>query len=358
MSDTNSKNTRFQTEYNLSANGDEPVSADAEFANNTYSEFRVQDGDKLLMRVRVDYDFALSMLAKITGRAIDYAPQTPEPKTWISAINGISNDAILSGNAVLDVTATVDGETPDTVIFALSKADTGEIIASNMERPSEYGDKIYSFMGEGNTLAIDTLQPGEYLLTISARVDGKEEDREVISFRTEGITPIVSLAGPFNMNGINDYEVINHTSDLQVNTGAVSFTFVPSKINDGQGLLSKDSAGYDAGGHLTIYLLDDNTIRARLQSDRGTYACRNKNKKVELGQEYKVDFSFGQGGMVLMVNGEVWDTNDYEGSIENNTEPIVIGAMSDLSGDGEATPTSSYFKGIVKNIGVYDTRLD
>ncbi|MFQ5443856.1 MAG: LamG domain-containing protein, partial [Nitrospinales bacterium] len=141
----------------------------------------------------------------------------------------------------------------------------------------------------------------------------------------------------------------------------VSFWFKADNVTQSQGLFSKDSSGFDTGGHLTIYIDTDSKLKARLQSVSGSHTLISSNNNPDTW--YHVAFSFGEGGMELSLNGGTPVTNSYSGGFgstsggSGNFEPIVVGASGWHSGDKVATPIKAYFKGIIDELMLFDEKL-
>ncbi|MEQ9489367.1 MAG: Ig-like domain-containing protein [Alphaproteobacteria bacterium] len=156
-------------------------------------------------------------------------------------------------------------------------------------------------------------------------------------------------------DGKNDYIEIPQSSDFQLAAGTVMLSFNPADTNGTQGLFSRDSRGFDDGGHLTAELQGSKLV-VRLQSDGESHYVETDAGAIQAGQWHNIAFSFGEGGMNLYVGGTLVDHNDYTGGISGNNEPIVIGAGSTTSHDGQAG-ASEYFKGAIDEVAIFDTEL-
>ncbi len=162
-----------------------------------------------------------------------------------------------------------------------------------------------------------------------------------------------SLGAGFD--GKNDYIEIPHSSDFQLSSGTVMLSFNPADTNGTQGLFSRDSRGFDGGGHLTAELQGTKLV-IRLQSEDESHYVETDAGAIEAGQWHNIAFSFGEGGMNLYVEGALVDHNDFTGGIAGNSEPIVLGAGSTTSGDGEAD-ASEFFKGAIDEVAIFNTEL-
>ena len=162
-------------------------------------------------------------------------------------------------------------------------------------------------------------------------------------------------------DGSGDYIEIPHDDAYLVDNGTVEMWFNPDDASDRQGLFSKDSSGYDDGGHLTIWV-DDNEVRVRLQTDDQSYYVSGGT--VTDGDWNHLSFSFGDDGMQLFVNGELVDTESHTGGLGSssggtgNTEPIVIGSNAWSSGNGTTNNLREFFSGSIDEVVLYGSQLD
>ncbi len=160
--------------------------------------------------------------------------------------------------------------------------------------------------------------------------------------------------GTGDFDGRNDHITVDHGESLELSSGSITLWFNSDDVDDKQGLFSKDSSGYDDGGHLTAFV-DDGEVRVRLQSGEDSFWVDGGN--LSDNTWHQVTFNWGEGGMELYVDGELVDTNDYTGGIKNNTEPLVIGANSWASDDGEADHLRDYFDGQIDEVAIMDHPL-
>mgnify|MGYP001299178955 FL=1 len=189
-------------------------------------------------------------------------------------------------------------------------------------------------------------------------------DEKGVSDGTYTNGPVTEDDGKFDsaiyFDGDNDYLVMDHNGAYLINSGTISFWFKAENLSGSQGLFSKDSDGYDNGGHLSVYL-DGSTLKARLQSDSASYEISESG--ISTDTWYHAAVSFGPAGMKLILNGQIVDTNAYTGGMgtssgdDGNEEPIVIGASSKNSGNESATPVNDYFTGWIDDVRIYGDPL-
>ncbi|MEO1686431.1 MAG: LamG-like jellyroll fold domain-containing protein, partial [Pseudomonadota bacterium] len=155
------------------------------------------------------------------------------------------------------------------------------------------------------------------------------------------------------------WTLVEDASAFDIDAGALSVVFNADDVNANQGLFSRDSNGYDEGGHLSVWI-ENGEIVVRLQSDDGNTYLR---APVEAGETTSAVIAFGQGaegetdGVKLFLNGELADSDAYSGGIGGNDEPLVIGATQRRSGDGVADRVENVFQGEIHQIELYDQPL-
>ncbi|MGP1273038.1 MAG: LamG-like jellyroll fold domain-containing protein, partial [Phycisphaerales bacterium] len=160
-----------------------------------------------------------------------------------------------------------------------------------------------------------------------------------------------------SFDGSGDYVVLNHTEALELENGSIEFRFNADDASARQGLFSKDSSGYDDGGHVTMWV-DDNRVIVRVQSASSSYDL-SSDAIVQSGEWTDVALRFGDDGLQLFVNGELADSDPYTGGLGSNsggtgnTEPIVLGANQWGSGDGVANNLREYFRGEIADVAIY-----
>ncbi|NQV84683.1 MAG: hypothetical protein HQ494_12790, partial [Rhodospirillales bacterium] len=160
--------------------------------------------------------------------------------------------------------------------------------------------------------------------------------------------------GAGDFDGSNDHIDVDHSDSLELPSGSITLWINSDDVDDRQGLFSKDSSGYDDGGHLTGYI-DDGEVKIRLQSGEDSFWVDGGS--LSDNTWHQITFNFGEGGMELYVDGELVDTNDYTGGIENNTEPMVIGANAWSSSDGESDHLQNYFDGQIDEFAIMSEPL-
>jgi Concanavalin A-like lectin/glucanases superfamily len=165
----------------------------------------------------------------------------------------------------------------------------------------------------------------------------------------------------FGFDGSDDYVEIAHNDDYLLNSGALSFWFKSDSLSGQRKLFSKDSSGYDTGGHFTVYT-NGSTLYTRLQSTSASYYVQSSG--VSTGVWYHVLVSFGSGGLKLYLDGVLVDSDSYSGGLGTtsggvgNYEPIAVGSNTWNSDNLVVTPLNSYFDGTIDDVRLYDSGFD
>ncbi|NET35036.1 MAG: hypothetical protein F6K19_23910 [Cyanothece sp. SIO1E1] len=156
-----------------------------------------------------------------------------------------------------------------------------------------------------------------------------------------GVALLDSAGATFN--GTSDAMVVDHQAAFEAESGSFSFRFKPTDTKGFQALLSKDSSGYDDGGHLTV-LMEGDSLRLRAQTEDKSFNIRGG--KVSAGDWHELEVSWGPEGLQLSLDGaEVGRTEGFTDHLVNNLEPIVLGANQWTSGNQVADRLRHFFSG-------------
>ncbi|MFN3168488.1 MAG: LamG domain-containing protein [Phycisphaeraceae bacterium] len=179
-------------------------------------------------------------------------------------------------------------------------------------------------------------------------------------------SPISGVAGQhgtaFEFDGSGDYVEIPHDDSYLMQGGTFSVWFKADVISGQRGLFSKDSSGYDTGGHFSVWL-DGSQIEVRMQSTDASNFVSSGSGSIVAGQWYHVMFAWGEEGMVLYLDGVEVDTNSYTGGLGTtsggvgNYEPIVLGANAWRTGNLNSVGLEHYFDGTLDDLRIYNERL-
>jgi hypothetical protein len=163
-----------------------------------------------------------------------------------------------------------------------------------------------------------------------------------------------------NFDGSNDYVAIAHNDAFLLDAGTISLWFKADTTSSRRELFSKDSTGYDTGGHVTINV-ESNKINVRMQSTSASKTLQSST--ISSGQWIHVAFTFGANGMELYIDGQLVDTDAYTGGTGTtsggvgNYEPIAIGANTYSSDNFALTPLQNYFDGCIDEVAIFGSQL-
>ena len=158
-------------------------------------------------------------------------------------------------------------------------------------------------------------------------------------------------------DGVDDRQVIDHEASLALASGTISFSFNADDLEGVQGLLSKDSLNFGDGGHLSVWL-DNDQLVARLQSTDASYTLKSAQASVQANVDTHVALTFGDDGFKVYLDGNLAGADAFTGSILNNQEPLVVGGLAVYSDDFSADVVTNFFKGDIGEIEVRSDVLD
>lgn len=159
------------------------------------------------------------------------------------------------------------------------------------------------------------------------------------------------------LDGVDDFVEIPADDDFKLDSGTISIRFNADSLNGLSTLFSRDSSGFDTGGHVFSWIANDGSVHVRLQSDTGNHFLSTDPGTVSAGEWNHVAFSFGADGAQLYVNGQLEATNPFTGGIAANDEPWTLGASQMMSGDGVADNLRDFFDGRIDEFAVFDTQV-
>ena len=162
-------------------------------------------------------------------------------------------------------------------------------------------------------------------------------------------------------DGSDDFIEVPHHDDFMLADGTFQLWFYPESASNIQGLIGKDSLGFDEGGHMHIWYYYG-TIMARLQSDDTSYSVQSSG--VSPFQWHHVAFTFGSTGMTLYVDGNPVSSESYFGGLgttsggNGNREPIGIGVDTSDTGDETLAGWNDCFRGMIDEVAIFSRALD
>ncbi|MBO6520414.1 MAG: DUF642 domain-containing protein [Rhodospirillales bacterium] len=261
-----------------------------------------------------------------------------------------------SNNDAASTTATLFVDVPESSVDGVADGATVSASAELVEGHLRDGSQTGSGSGQGsgsgsgdNLVAFFEVSEGES--DFDNAVGSNEGENHHVGINNDSDGPSGSSAV---FDGNNDYIEVDHRSNMEMDSGTFVLWFNTENADSKQGLFSKDSSGYDDGGHLTAFV-DDGQLEVRLQSGSNSYMVQGGN--VNTGAWHQMAFSFGPDGMRLYLDGDLVDSDSYTGGMAGNTEPLIFGANQWSSSDGVANNLKDFFTGEMDKMAVYDRAL-
>ena len=234
---------------------------------------------------------------------------------------------------------------PTDLILTASDVGTGDTYSNTVEAHDPVG--YWRLAEGGSTVVTDETgaNNGNWLNTTTGDLSGP----------FSGISTVAT-----DFDGTNDHVVIPHSSAFDLPEGTVDFWFNPDTTTSGslQGLFSVNSTNQELGS-LQIYQ-DDGGIFLYMEVNGGRFEISTANNLLTAGQWHNLSFSWGSGGMQLYVDGvDVGSNGGYTGGLGNaDQDPIVIGAATFSSNDGETDDLRFFYDGSIAEVALFDTALD
>jgi hypothetical protein len=208
-----------------------------------------------------------------------------------------------------------------------------------------------------STSSVDAAASGP---TIAADSSTLANDGTVTGSPTGGVAGQHGTA--FHFDGNDDYVEIPHDDSYLMQAGTFSVWFKTDTTSGQRGLFSKDSSGYDTGGHFSVWL-NGSRVEVRMQSTTASNFVQSASGSISTGQWYHIMFAWGEEGMALYLNGLLVDTNSYTGGMGTssggvgNYEPIVLGANAWKTADLGSSGLEGFFDGVLDDFRLYNERL-
>lgn len=171
--------------------------------------------------------------------------------------------------------------------------------------------------------------------------------------------------GAAQFDGSSGHVVVPDDGSFNLEQGSIVIDFNQASASDGdvpwsnnaaQTLFSRDSSGFDGGGHLSIYIKSDGTVGIRHQTEGDSVFMEGGD--VQLGEDTTIIYTWGPEGGQLVVDGVVVDTTTEALTLVGDSQPVVIGASQAVSGDGTANNLVGFFDGEISGVAIYDEAVD
>ena len=298
----------------------------------------------------LDYETQTSHTVEVTATSTDGSTSVQSFTINLTdVIEGTSGSDTLHGTAGDDVILGFAGS--DTLIGlagndSLDGGDGADILIGGHSLP--YSEKV------------NDLQPLAYwrfeeISGTTATDSAADHDGTYKNGVTLGTAGINSNGTAVEFDGINDYVEVPHSESLELNSGTIQLWFSTHDASKTQGLFSKDSTGFDSGGHFTGLIGEGGRVVVRLQSSEQDFFV--ESDIISSNTWYLVTVTFGADGLKLYLNDQLVDTSEYTGGIASNLEPLVFGANQWSSGDQVADNLHSFFDGQIDEVALYTQAL-
>jgi len=159
----------------------------------------------------------------------------------------------------------------------------------------------------------------------------------------------------------NSYILIADHDGYNLDRGSIAMWVRIDDNSSTHGLFSKAAADSSTANMLTI-AVEGSRLRARLRGDSADSDLRFDNFGNRTWRH--VVFTFGERGSELWVDGALCDSDSEDigfsvrTSVQNNTQPIVLGELADGSSIGAADILSSPMRGRLREVAVFAYQLE
>ncbi|MEM8592104.1 MAG: Hint domain-containing protein [Pseudomonadota bacterium] len=166
------------------------------------------------------------------------------------------------------------------------------------------------------------------------------------------------VAGGIDLDGNNDYVEIPHDPAYDLTNATVRTTFtLDSLAGDRVGIFSRDSSGFDGGGHFTLWANDDGSLELRWQDTSQSYTITTATGIVTVGEEIDIHVSFDNAAQTIQIfadGTEVGSLDNVPVTLAGNQEPWVLGANQWTSGNAVANNLIEHMDGQISHFEIYD----
>jgi len=162
----------------------------------------------------------------------------------------------------------------------------------------------------------------------------------------------------------NGYIEVPNAKAFELKAGSVDF-WVRFEQPGQAGMISRDAGGTNDPGHLTIRRMCDGGLQARLQRNgKNFFRCTQPvpdntwmHVALNFGPKLELYLNGNLGSRTGLVTcmgppDECGSNGVISAGIDGNKNPWVIGASSNASDDGKATPTNHPLKGAMDSVRI------
>jgi Ca2+-binding RTX toxin-like protein len=169
-----------------------------------------------------------------------------------------------------------------------------------------------------------------------------------------------ATTGAVDLDGSNDFIEVPHDPIYDLDSATIKLDFNIDAFSGDAGLVSRDSSGFDGGGHFTVRANDSGGIELRWQSDTTSYFLNTPTGIVseDTDHELVVTLDNATSTIQIYVDGvlQASDTS-VPVTLDGNAEPWVLGALQNQSGNGVADVTGGHMNGSISLFEIHDSAL-
>lgn len=245
----------------------------------------------------------------------------------------------------------------------------GQVTATFYGAPMDLGNAyIHVFDAEGNRsdsgvkinpsdAAVETVTDNTPILDDTFEDNGNDQEAVEHEYNSDEFNEVLSLNSAVFDGTPGSVIVLDHESAFEHASGTLEIQVTPDQITSGrQTLVSKDSSGYDDGGHLMVTMEGD-ALHIRLQgvSNQAKITVQDVFKA---GEQTNLAITFGDEGLHVYADGkEVASDALWTNGLQGNLEPVVIGANQYASSDLAADNLVDFFDGVISKVTLSDGQM-
>jgi len=172
-----------------------------------------------------------------------------------------------------------------------------------------------------------------------------------------------SLDNAARSDGASNVAEVAHDTAFLLDDGSISLWFNADRVDQTQGLITKDAYGNGTGGHFRIILRADGVLNTRIQTTSTSHTIQSATDTVTADQWHQVVLNFGSGGLALYLDGQLVGSNSYTGGLGStsggvgNLEPFTLGSNQGLSSDQSSDGENGFLHGVLDEVSLFGRAL-
>ncbi len=168
---------------------------------------------------------------------------------------------------------------------------------------------------------------------------------------------VFSLGDVLDVNKKDGHQEFADSDALDLSEGTVVVGFTADNPDgwDKDTLFSRDASGYGNGGHLTMYV-QNNDLVARFQSTEKSIYLKAKDV-IEAGTHHEAAFSFNGEKVVLYLDGQIVDAELFDQTWEGTDEDMTVGASLMYRQEG-SDYVNDRFEGEIDDLMIFNEELN